>query len=270
MGTIQREAGGLDSGRAAGYAARLNKRIAVLLVALAPCCRQEAAPPKTQAPAPPASATAPASILAGQAQYSQHKEELIARDFFHDKRDGVFLDVGCASPIQDSNTYYLEKHLGWSGIAVDALPEFAQAWERKRPRSRFFSFYVSDHSDTVEPFYRAAHRGTSSVKKPVTGPGGKEMASEEIKVPTITLNKLLDASGVKRLDYLSMDIEGHEPPALAGFDIERFQPALACVEAKPQNRDKIMAYFAAHGYQRIERYLEHDPVNYYFTPRAGN
>jgi FkbM family methyltransferase len=249
----------------------LKKTTIVALAALASACRQPAPAPSASPAATPVGVVAsasPSSILAGKPLYSQHNEELIVRDFFGDKRDGVFLDVGCASPIQDSNTYYLEKHLGWSGIAVDALPEFAQPWERKRPRSRFFNFYVSDHADTVEPFYRAAHRGTSSVTKPETGPGGKKMASEEIHVPTTTLTKLLDTNGVKRVDFLSMDIEGHEPPALAGFDIDRFQPALACVEAKPANRDKIVAYFTAHGYERLERYAAHDTVNYYFTPRA--
>lgn len=236
------------------------------MTALAPACRQEPAGP----PSPPPSAAAvstPNAILAGKPLYSQHKEELIVRDFFQDRRDGVFLDVGCASPIVDSNTYYLEKHLGWSGIAVDALPEFTQPWERKRPRSRFFNFYVSDHADTVEPFYRAPLRGTSSVRRDQKGPAGKEMALQEILVPTTTLDKLLDANKVARVDFLSMDIEGHEPPALAGFDIERFRPALACIEAKPANRDTILAYFAAHGYERLDRYHEHDPVNYYFAPK---
>jgi FkbM family methyltransferase len=247
----------------------LKKRTIVALLALAPACRQQAAPPASPAPGAAATAAAaPDAILDGKPLYSQHNEELIVRDFFHDKRDGVFLDVGCASPIQDSNTYYLEKHLGWSGLAVDALPEFIQPWARKRPRSRFFNFYVSDHAGTVEPFYRAALRGTSSAVKPEKGPGGKEMASQEIQVPTTTLDKLLDTNGVKHVDFLSMDIEGHEPPALAGFDIDRFQPALACIEAKPENREKIAAYFRAHGYERLERYLAHDPVNYYYAPRA--
>jgi hypothetical protein len=65
-----------------------------------------------------------------------------------------------------------------------------------------------------------------------------------------------------------MDIEGHEPKALAGFDIERFRPELVCIEA-PANPEKIAAYFAQHGYVRIEEYLEYDAVNWYFTPVSG-
>ena len=199
--------------------------------------------------------------------YSHAKEELIIRDFFHDRRGGFFLDVGCGHPIQDSNTYYLEKHLGWSGIAVDALPEFARKWRRNRPASKFFNFLVTDHADTSEPFYRAESRvrDISSVEKPVLDPGGRPVESEEIRVPTTTLTRLLDQNRVSKVDFLSMDIEGAEPLALAGFEIERFPPQLVCIEAKPRNREKILKYFAEHRYSRIERYLDYDVTNYYFN-----
>ena len=176
--------------------------------------------------ASPAPRSAPAAdILAGKALYSHGKEELVIRHFFQDRRDGFFLDVGCAWPIEKNNTYYLEKKLGWSGIGVDGLPDFAAAWKSKRPRSQFYNFLVSDHSETVEPFYRSEHKGTSSARKEgdqMRGPAGKPVKFEEIKVPTVTLNKLLDDNGVKSIDLLSMDIEGYEPIALAGFDIDRF------------------------------------------------
>jgi FkbM family methyltransferase len=213
-----------------------------------------------------AGAGAPAAILAGKPLYSQHNEELIVRHFFRDRRGGVFLDVGCGSPIAHSNTYYLEHHLRWTGIAVDALAEYADAWRAKRPGSRFFSYMVTDRAGGEATFYRSELRGTSSALKDWKRPGGQAAPVTEIRVPTTTLDRLLEQSGVGRVDFLSMDIEGGEPPALAGFDIARFKPALACVEAKPQNRDRILEYFADHGYRHLKRYLEFDHVNYYFAP----
>jgi FkbM family methyltransferase len=199
--------------------------------------------------------------------YSQVDEELIIRDFFQDRRAGFFVDVGAADPIEDSTTYYLEKHLGWSGIAVDALTEHAPAWERERPNSRFVAYLVSDHSGTLDSFYRTFENpNLSSVVKDRTF-YDRKLAAEELKLPTITLNQLLADHGVSTIDFLAMDIGESEPAALAGFDIERFQPELVLVAASPTIQQQLMVYFSQHGYERIERYLERDKINWYFRPK---
>ncbi len=55
--------------------------------------------------------------------------------------------------------------------------------------------------------------------------------------------------------------------ALAGFDIERYRPALVCIEAHEEVRRRVLDYFAGHGYRRVEAYDGLDPLNYYFTPQ---
>lgn len=198
--------------------------------------------------------------------YSQRNEELIIRDFFQDRREGFFLDVGCAWPIRNSTTYFLEKHLDWSGISVDGLPDYGPWWKDKRPRSKFFNFIVTDHSGTVESFYRAAWPGISSIEKGRVM-AGREVNQQEIKVPTTTLNDLLEKNGIEKIDFLSMDIEKSEPLALAGFDIKKYQPQLVCIEATDGVRDQLLEYFEKNDYERIERYLEHDQQNWFFTPK---
>ena len=197
--------------------------------------------------------------------YSQGNEELIIRDFFQDRKNGVFLDVGCSTPIDNSTTYYLEKHLDWSGIGVDALPEYAPGYRLKRPKTRFHNFIVTDHSGTIEEFYRAVGvPGLSSTEKDREFLG-HVLTKKMIKVPTITLDELLEQDGVENIDFLSMDIEGGALKALAGFDIEKYQPGLICIEA-PGLEDFIEKYFAQHGYERIEKYMKYDYVNWYYRP----
>lgn len=64
-----------------------------------------------------------------------------------------------------------------------------------------------------------------------------------------------------------MDIEGSEPLALAGFDIKRFKPELVCIEVGNVDPNKILEYFTRHGYERIDKYLKYDKVNWYFKPK---
>ena len=63
-----------------------------------------------------------------------------------------------------------------------------------------------------------------------------------------------------------MDIERWEPKALGGFDIERFRPRLACIEAHDPVRQAIINYFAVHGYIVVGKDLKVDTMNLYFTP----
>jgi hypothetical protein len=202
-----------------------------------------------------------------QKLYSQRNEELIIRDFFQDRRDGFYLDVGCAWPQRNSTTYYLEKHLGWSGFGVDAVAEYGPMWAEVRERGKFFNFLVSDHADTKDTFYRADWTGVSSVDEENVKQW--KVDYKKIEVPTITLNKLLDDNGVKKVDFLSLDIEGAQLSALRGFDIERFRPELVCVEDLPDS-DELLQYFDANGYELIDKYRAHDIVNLYFTPKPDS
>ena len=201
--------------------------------------------------------------------YSQKNEELIIRDFFQDRRDGFFLDVGCAWPRRNSTTCFLELHLGWTGIGIDALAQYGDQWVEKRPNTKFVSYAVSDRSGETVTFYQTKWPGNSSLNKDQALKRRTEEEVTPIEVETITLTDLLDANGVEKIDHLTIDIEGAEPGALAGFDIERFQPDLVCIEAhggawRGAHEAGFLKYFGDHGYELIEEYLPYDTVNWYF------
>jgi FkbM family methyltransferase len=200
----------------------------------------------------------------GPAQHSQFGEEWIIRDFFNDKRGGVFVDVGASHYKEFSNTYYLETALGWSGLAIDPLTQFEPDYVKYRPKTRYRAFFVSDRSNEEAKVYLLKERTrVTSSDKSFTARYGQ--GAVEIVSPTITLDDLLESENVQAIDFLSMDIELAEPKALAGFDIERFKPILACVEGHAEVRQQIIDYFAHHGYVVIGKYLRADTQNLWFT-----
>lgn len=214
------------------------------------------------------------AILTQEKLYSQFNEELVIRHFFNDRRDGVFLDVGSYHPWQSSTTYYLEEKLGWSGIAIDAQVAFAPSYAKHRKNTRFFSYLIGDKSGESEILYRAGALSSTDEnhlkafqEHPEVFPGLADAKAIPVEVPTITLDDLLVREGVEKIDFISMDIEGSEPPALKGFDIERFQPALVCIEVGQKTEDAVTAYFAVHDYERLTEYIEYDTINWYFAPR---
>src|SRR5262245_23473996 len=204
----------------------------------------------------------------GPYHFSEREEEWMIRDFFQDRRDGVFVDIGANHYRDASKTYYLETRLGWSGIAVEPQREYGPDYAKFRPRTKFLPFFVSDASNATARLYVLK-------SQPMTASSDKEFVEQfgtpdEVReVPTITMNDLLQAEGISRIDFLSMDIEQHEPQALKGFDIDRFKPGFVCIEALLLVRQQILDYFAAHGYVLVGKYIWVDRENLYFAP-AGD
>lgn len=201
--------------------------------------------------------------------FSAGNEEIIIRHFFNDLRSGFFLDVGAYHYKNQSNTYYLEKNLGWRGIAIDANGEFEQGYLDHRVNTRFFALFVSDQSDEKADFYIVRDPGhlTKSTAVPSFIKGRE---SEKIEVPTIKLDDLLAKLEVSGMDFFNLDIELWEPHALAGFDIEKYRPSLVCIEAHPPVQQPILKYFADHAYRRLDQYLLFDKRNWYFAPRDAS
>jgi FkbM family methyltransferase len=201
----------------------------------------------------------------GPAHSSEREEEWLIRDFFQDRRNGYFVDVGANHFRLASKTYYLETELGWKGLAVEPQTQFAAEYAQHRPATKFLPFFVSDVSDQTAKLYVLNRSSMVASSDPdFVAQFGKP---DDVRtVPTITLDDLLDREGVKTIDFLSMDIEQHEPQALRGFDIERFRPALVCIEGLAPVRQAILDYFARHRYVAVGKYIWVDRENFYFMP----
>jgi len=204
----------------------------------------------------------------GPKKYSKNEEELIIRDFFHDKRDGYFVDIGAGHYRIHSNTYFLEKDLGWQGLAVDANCQYGKEYAEFRPKTRFFCFFVGVQSGRWMDFYIQLWN-----KRLSTGvPDWTKNAGlyRKTRIMSITLDDLLARAGVVRFDFLSMDIELGEPAALSGFNIGKHRPALVCIEAHRQVRKEILRFFSQNGYGIVGIYETLDPLNLYFAPEPSS
>jgi FkbM family methyltransferase len=205
----------------------------------------------------------------GPGHDSLNPEEWIIRDFFGDKRGGVFVDVGAWHWRTGSNTYYLEHDLGWTGLAIDASAEFAEGWRQHRPRSRFVAAFVDDTDGTSRTFYGGSNSLTSSGERSIPDKFGGGAVSET-DVKTARLDTLLARAGIEHVDFMSMDIELAEPAALSGFSIHKYKPSLVCIESQMAVRQRILEYFARAGYVALGEYLRYDPLNIYFAPLPDN
>jgi FkbM family methyltransferase len=199
----------------------------------------------------------------GPSHNSLGPEEWILKDFFKDRRDGIFVEVGANHHQRSSNTYYLETALGWSGVAIEPQVKFAAGYREHRPRTTFVPLFISDVSDRTATLYVTDNDEVASVVREFSEKSGKVTPTS---ATTSTLDDVLDRLGIVNIDFLSMDIELAEPQALAGFSITRFTPSLVAIEAHAPVRQEILDYFARNRYVLVGRYWRADALNFWFVP----
>jgi FkbM family methyltransferase len=200
----------------------------------------------------------------GSERYSQGPEEWLIRDFFNDRRNGVFLDVGAFHPVTFSNSYRLERDLGWTGVAIDALKQFAKPYAEMRPKSRFFTAFVGD-SDAGEATLHVDPEATLVASGDAAFTAEFTSKAIPIQVRRRTLDSILREAGVTKVDFVSLDIDLGEPAALKGFSLADHQPELLCIEAHAKSRQAILDIMTRAGYVVVGRYLRVDVANLYFS-----
>ena len=65
--------------------------------------------------------------------YSQAKQDLFVLEQTQYKKNGTFLDIGCAEPTIINNTFLLEKEYNWYGIGID-IRDFNDQWKIRKSK----------------------------------------------------------------------------------------------------------------------------------------
>ena len=161
--------------------------------------------------------------------YSFNAVDLIIDYIFKDKINGFYIDIGAQHPIANNNTYLLFKR-GWTGINIDLDLKNIELFNISRPNDINLNNAISSSTSKKKLFF---YHDKSPINTLVEDVSNFQNATvKEIKtVKTITLNKVLEnLSFDKEIDYMNIDVEGHELDVLKGFDLIRYKPNVISVE----------------------------------------
>ena len=161
--------------------------------------------------------------------YSFNAVDLIIDYIFKDKINGFYVDIGAQHPIANNNTYLFFKR-GWTGINIDLDVKNIELFNISRPNDINLNNAISSSTSKKKLFF---YHDKSPINTLVEDVSNFQNATvKEIKtVKTITLNKVLEnLSFDKEIDYMNIDVEGHELDVLKGFDLIRYKPNVISVE----------------------------------------
>jgi len=188
------------------------------------------------------------------------EEKELVWEFFDQKRDGVFVEVGANDPVAGSQTLLLEQN-GWRGVLVEPQAALCEKLRLERNNSKVFQVACSGPEREGEALLHVgALSGLSTLEKQIDSHGTQFVGKERVKVTT--LDKVLQTAGVAQIDFLSLDVEGHEIEVMRGLDFEKFKPSLILIEDGVRDLSKHN-YLKSCGYKLVKR----TSINNWYVPR---
>jgi FkbM family methyltransferase len=163
--------------------------------------------------------------------------------------NGFFIEAGANDGLKQSNTHYLEKRRGWSGLLIEPIPELAARCKESRKKSvvvetvlvpfersgssvemldlDLMTMVIGDDGSSLD---QDEHRRTAEAIQRITG--------KLILINGIALSELIEIHGNPHIDFFSLDVEGYELDVLNGLDLSRHRPSFILVETK--DKDKVV------------------------------
>lgn len=160
---------------------------------------------------------------------NEHREQELVRRFFGNLDPGFYVDVGANDPSHNSQTFHLEQ-LGWQGLVVEPLPEMAEKLRSQR-KAVVVQCAVSSEQNSGKQLVLKCAGAHSTLSNVFTAKNVTLDRKHEQFVVCRTLNEVLAGNCVPEcFQFLSIDVEGHEPEVLAGFSLEKWRPKLILIE----------------------------------------
>ena len=169
-------------------------------------------------------------------------EDIEILNYFKERRDGFYVDVGCYHPLHRNNTYLLHKQ-GWSGINIDTSKFSIDLFNYMRPKDINYNCAISNKNEIIKLFYQKEFsqlNTTESLQAKTVFQGNVK----EKEIEAFTLNEILNRNEYKntKIDFLDIDVEGADLKVLEGLSFDKFKPELVCIEIHAKEIEKSDVY----------------------------
>jgi FkbM family methyltransferase len=177
--------------------------------------------------------------------YSQcGEDEFLNDNYFKNKKNGVYIELGALDGVLYSNTKFFEDQLNWKGILIEPHPLKFEDLKKNRPNNFLFNNLVSNTEEEQTFLYFVDnYAGVSGILSTLpnehfTGFYNcvNEPTDKMIMKPK-TLTSIIKSTEIDHIDFLSLDVEGHEYEVLLSWDFS-VPIDLILIETLPGSQDE--------------------------------
>jgi hypothetical protein len=167
--------------------------------------------------------------------FSLEGEDRIALSILRDVQNGTYMDIGCAHPVDISNTYLLYTH-GWRGVCVDGREDLRSVWSEIRPEDKFVGALCGQHFEK-KSYFRFPNETLNTCDPETASRYMKrydvsEVSIERLETRTAKSIWTEEMGSGSCPNLVSIDVEGFEIPIIRGLIDESFRPDLLIIETK--------------------------------------
>lgn len=179
----------------------------------------------------------------------------ILRGYFPADHKGILLEVGAAHPTMASISYPFRSY-GWTIISVEPNPELINNFkEMNLPILEYAACAEDIGTTTFKISPNSFSCSAIEVKENYKGyMGWTDDNFRTIEVQALKLNTILQKHhpDLQSIDILLIDTEGWELEVLNGFDLQKFNPKVICLE-NFSSRSEYPLYMGIKGYRLVRK-----------------
>ena len=189
---------------------------------------------------------------------SQFGEEKIIMKHFEKNYKGNFVDLGCFHPTKHNNTFKMYKS-GWRGINIDLNPLTIELFNYARPKDINICAAISNKIASKKLYFTGDLSTTNTIEKNHVNLLKRhfKIKNKEIKIKKIKTQKLdsiLEKYKYDKIDFMNIDIEGHELDVLRSLNLSKYNIRLFCIEIIDHDKfsklrkKQLLSFFKKNGY----------------------
>ena len=209
-------------------------------------------------------------FLFNSSQFGEDKKilELFDKDF-----KGVYVDLGCFHPTRSNNTLEMYKK-GWYGLNVDLNPLTIDLFNYARPFDINICSAISNKKTTKKLFFLGDldSKNTLDLNHKNWLSKHFKISKRDFKIKSVktdTLNSLLKKYDFYQIDFMNIDLEGHELEVIKSINFKEFNIKVICVEILNYDKEskykkkQLISYLKKRGYYQKGK----SEINYIFQKK---